>query len=109
MPLTRSFNEALRAHAARNPGFRLALIEEAINEFLAGDADTAMAGLERDYINATIGFAALAKATGTPPKSLMRMFGPNGNPTAANLSGVLKALQKKTGVRLEVRVTASAA
>ena len=75
---------------------------------ISGDAATARAVL-RDYINATIGFEALAKATGTPAKSLMRMFGPNGNPTAANLSGVLKALQKKTGVRLEVRVTASAA
>jgi ribosome-binding protein aMBF1 (putative translation factor) len=28
----------------------------------------------RDYINATIGFEALAAATGMPPKSLTRMF-----------------------------------
>jgi hypothetical protein len=59
-------------------------------------------------INATIGFAALAKATGTPPKSLMRMFGPRENPTAANLFGAIGALQKKTGVRLEVKATAKA-
>jgi hypothetical protein len=56
----------------------------------------------RDYINATIGFTALATATGTPAKSLMRMFGPHGNPTAANLSGVISALPEKTGVHLEV-------
>ena len=37
------------------------------------------------------------------------MFGLHGNPTAANLFGAIKALQKKTGVRLEVRVTSSAA
>lgn len=61
------------------------------------------------YINATIGFEKLAKATGTPSKSLMRMFGPSGNPTAANLFGVIGALQKKTGVHLEVCAIAPAA
>ena len=108
MALTRSFNETVWARAARDPAFRAALFDEAITGLLAGDSDTAKAAL-RAYINATIGFAALAKATGTPPKSLMRMFGPQGNPTAANLFAAIKALQKKTGVRLKVRVTASAA
>jgi hypothetical protein len=108
MPLTRSFNETVRERAARDPAFRAALFDEAINGLFAGDPDTAKAAL-RAYINATIGFAALAKATGTPPKSLMRMFGPRGNPTAANLFGAINALQKKTGVRLKVRVTSSAA
>ncbi len=75
---------------------------------ISGDVDTARTVL-RDYINATVGFAALAKATGTPPKSLMRMVGPNGNPTAANLFGVIGVLQKKTGVHLEVRAKATAA
>src|SRR5580693_1644418 len=98
MPLTRSFNETVRERAARDPAFRAALFDEAINGLFVGDADTAKAAL-RAYINATIGFAALAKATGTPPKSLMRMFGPRGNPTAANLLGVIGVLQKKTGVR----------
>lgn len=108
MPLTRSFNETVRARASRDPAFRVALFDEAINGLLVGDADTAKAAL-RAYINATIGFEALAKATGTPPKSLMRMFGPRGNPTAANLFGAIKVLQNKTGVRLEVRVTSAAA
>ncbi len=75
---------------------------------IEGDVDTARAVL-RAYINATIGFAKLAAATGTPVKSLMRMFGPGGNPTAANLSDVIRVLQKKTGVHLEVRATASVA
>ena len=44
-----------------------------------------------------------------PPKSLMCMFGPQGNPTAANLSGVIGALQEATGVHLEVHAVASAA
>ena len=75
---------------------------------LVSDLETATAALHA-YINATIGYAALAKTTGTPPKSLMRMFGPNGNPTAANLFAVIGVLQKKTGAHLEVRVKASAA
>ena len=108
MVLTRSFKDFIKAKIESEPEFRQALFQEAVQTLLAGDAETARAVL-RDYINATIGFAALAKATGTPPKSLMRMFGPHGNPTAANLSGVIAALQEKTGVHLEVRAIASAA
>ena len=108
MVLTRSFKEHVAAKIKAEPKFRQALFQEAVQTLISGDAQTARAVL-RDYINATIGFAALSKATGTPPKSLMRMFGPQGNPTAANLFGVIAALQKKTGVRLEVRVISSAA
>jgi DNA-binding phage protein len=107
-PLTRSFNDTVRERATRDPEFRAALLGEAVQALLGGDLDTAKVAL-RAYINATIGFEKLAATTGTPPKSLMRMFGPSGNPTAANLSEVIRVLQKKTGVRLEVRATASAA
>ncbi len=106
MSLTRSFNATVRERAARDPAFRAALFSEAVQALLAGDLDTAKAAL-RAYINATIGFEKLAAATGTPIKSLMRMFGPSGNPTAANLSEVIHVLQKKTGVHLEVRASAA--
>ncbi len=108
MVLTRSFKDHVKAKIKSDPAFRQALFQEAVQTLISGDVDTARAVL-RDFINATIGFAALAKATGTPPKSLMRMFGPGGNPTAANLFGVIGALQKKTRVHLEVRAVASAA
>jgi DNA-binding phage protein len=108
MPLTRSFNETVRERAAADPKFRAALFGEAAGSLLDGDLETAKIAL-RAYINATIGFEKLAKATGTPAKSLMRMFGPSGNPTADNLSSVIGVLQKKTGVRLEVRAKAQAA
>ena len=39
-----------------------------------------------------------------PPKSLMRMFGPGGNPQARNLFEVINHLQEREGIRLEVRV-----
>jgi DNA-binding phage protein len=106
MPLTRSFNATLRERATRDPKFRAALFSEAVETLLAGDLDTAKAAL-RAFINATIGFEKLAGATGTPVKSLMRMFGPRGNPTAANLFEVIRVLQKKTGVHLEVRASAA--
>jgi len=106
MPLTRSFRATVRERTARDPAFRAALFQEAVQTLIEGDVDTARTVL-RDFINATIGFPALAKATGIPVKSLMRMFGPSGNPTAANLSEVIRVLQKKTGVHLEVRASAA--
>jgi hypothetical protein len=56
----------------------------------------------RDHINATVGFARLGEVTRRSPKSLMRMFGPRGNPQARNLFEIVAYLQKKEGVRLKV-------
>ena len=81
-------------------------MQEAVNALLRGEIGEGRAGL-RAYINATIGFDALSKALGRPPKSLMRMFGPSGNPTAENLFGVISVLQAETGVQLDVRVAAA--
>jgi hypothetical protein len=102
MPLTRSFKETVLARTRRDPAFRDALLTEGVEALLAGDVDTGKAVL-RDYINATIGFDRLGKATGTPPKSLMRMFGPQGNPNARNLFSVIGELQRTSGVNLRVR------
>jgi hypothetical protein len=44
----------------------------------------------------------LGAETGTPPKSLIRMLGPRGNPQARNLFGVLAHLQRCAGVELHV-------
>jgi DNA-binding phage protein len=106
MVLTVNFRDHVKARIEADPEFRQALFQEAVQTLIEGDVATARAVL-RDFINATIGFAALAKATRIPPKSLMRMFGPKGNPTAANLSEVIRVLQKKTGVHLEVRASAA--
>ncbi len=103
MPLTRSFKEIVKERAERDPEFRAALLTEAVQEMLGGDMATGKAVL-RDYINATVGFERLAKETGTPAKSLMRMFGPKGNPRAENLFAVIKRLQKASGIRLGVAV-----
>jgi DNA-binding phage protein len=96
----------VQRHVAADPAFAEALLREGIDTMLAGDVDTGKAIL-RDYIKATIGFEKLGEATGTQPKSLIRMFGPRGNPQARNLFSVLGYLQKRTG--LELHVTAGPA
>ena len=108
MPLTRSFREAVQARARRDVKFREALLEEAMQALLDGNLEEGRAAL-RSCINATIGFDKLSAALGRSPKSLMRMFGPSGNPTVENLLAVVSVLQAETGVRLQVRAIADAA
>ncbi|MGH8338121.1 MAG: DNA-binding protein, partial [Gammaproteobacteria bacterium] len=84
MPLTRDFKETIRERVQRDPKFRKELLREGLEAMLSGEMAVAKTIL-RDYINATVGFNGLAKATDIPPKSLMRMFGPSGNPRAENL------------------------
>jgi DNA-binding phage protein len=101
MALTRSYKETLVARLKKDRGFREALLREAVEVLLSGEVDTGKAVL-RDYINATIGFEKLSAKVGIPSKSLMRMFGPRGNPQAKNLFAVIHVLQKDAGVALHV-------
>ena len=101
MALTRDFKLMVAARAQSDPKYRQALFTEAMSAYLAGDTRTGKAVL-RDLVNATIGFEGLAAEVKKPSKSLHRMLAPHGNPTAENLFGILKALQKKTRVRLHV-------
>ena len=102
MALTKDFKDTILARAERDPAFRKALLQEGIECLLAGDVDTGKAVL-RDYINATIGFEELSEVFGKSSKSLMRMFGPKGNPQAGNLFAVISYLQEKEGIHLEVK------
>ncbi len=102
MALTRAFRDTVQARAERDPAFRAALLAEGIETLLAGDVAIGKAIL-RNYINATVGFGPLAEATGTQPKSLMRMFGPAGNPTAKNLMAVIGHLQRQAGLGLRIQ------
>ena len=101
MPLTHDFKETIQARARRDVYFRRALLQEAIDCTINGDVDTGRAVL-RDYVNATVGFQVLEKRTRIPAKSLMRMLGPKGSPSVANLSNILTALQKSEGVSFSV-------
>jgi DNA-binding phage protein len=81
---------------------------EAINQLLTGDLSAGKAML-RDYINATISFDQLARKPKKSSKSLHRMLGPQGNPTAENLFGMIKMLQAHERVHLHVKSQRSAA
>jgi len=102
MALTRDFKETIQARVGRDPKFRKELLREGIASMLDGDLATAKTIL-RDYINATVGFTELAEATHIPSKSLMRMLGPAGNPRADNLFEVVGFLQRREGVRFNVK------
>jgi hypothetical protein len=71
--------------------------------------DFSVVCLNSPYIKATVGFEKLGEATGTQPKSLIRMFGPRGNPQARNLFGIIGYLQKQAGVELHVAAVALSA
>ena len=101
MPRTGDFRETVLARARRDPEFREGLLNEGIGALLSGEVDVGKA-LLRDYINAAIGFYELGRLTDKSPKSLMRMFGPNGNPQARNLFEVINQIQRHEGVRLHV-------
>jgi hypothetical protein len=101
MALTKSFKELVQRRVADDAAFAESLLREGIDTMLAGDVDTGKAIL-RDYIKATVGFEKLGEATDTPPKSLIRMFGPRGNPQARNLFGIIGYLQKQAGIELHV-------
>ena len=102
MVLTRDFKETVKNRIERDPAFREELLKEGIECLLVGDMDTGKAIL-RDYINATIGFDALGIVTAKSPKSLMRMFGPKGNPQARNIFEIIAHLQKKEGIQFKVQ------
>ena len=101
MVLTKSFKDLVQARVTRGPDFAAALLREGVDTMLTGNVDTGKAIL-RDYIKATMGFERLGEAVATPAKSLIRMFGPRGNPQARNLFGVIGYLQWQAGVELRV-------
>jgi DNA-binding phage protein len=101
MALTYDFKETIRERALRDREFRQSLLREAIECILNGDFATGKAVL-RDYVNATVGFQDLEERTHIPAKSLMRMLGPKGSPSAVNLMSILAALQDSEGVRFEL-------
>jgi DNA-binding phage protein len=101
MARTRSFSELVQKNVRADKKFAEALLREGVDALISGDVESGKTIL-RDYIKATVGFEKLGAATGTPPKSLIRMFGPRGNPQAKNLFSVIGYLQKRAGMRLRV-------
>jgi len=108
MALTREFRQTVLARAQADPAYRVAMLTEAVGAFLSGEMGVGKTML-RDYINATIGFEALALEMNKNSKSLQRMLGPAGNPTAENIFAILRVLQEYESVRLSVTSSQDAA
>ena len=101
MPLTKDFRETVMERMKSSPEFRVGMLREGIDALLGGEFEVGKDVL-RDYINATLGFERLGKKLKIPPKSLMRMLGPNGNPQSKNLLAVIAVLRKDAGIELHV-------
>jgi DNA-binding phage protein len=102
--VTVPFQELVTKRIRQDPAFATALLEEALERLVANDVITAQL-LLRDVVNGTIGFQALASATGLMEKSLMRMLSVKGNPQAKNLFSIIHALQQLNEVNLVIKAS----
>lgn len=101
MSLTRDHKESVREMLESRPGFATLYLREGI-EAILGNEFAVGREVIRDYINATIGFEKLSRKTKIPVKSLMRMFGPSGNPRTSNLLTVIDTLRRHAGIELRL-------
>lgn len=100
--LTVDSTETVQARIKADPAFAEALLREATDMFLNGEAEAARL-LLRDVVNATVGFEQIAVATNRPSKSVHRMLSARGNPTMESLSAVFTAIRKVLNVTFETR------
>lgn len=93
MAPTRSFKDLVQKRTSSDPAFGEALLRDGIDALRTGGMNTGRAIL-RGYIKATAGFEKPGTAAGTRTRSLIRMFGPRGNPQAHNLLSIIGYLQQ---------------
>jgi len=98
--LTVDSSETVQARIKADPEFAEALLREATDMFLNGEAEAARL-LLRDVVNATVGFEQIAATTNRPSKSIHRMLSARGNPTMESLSAVFSAIRKVLNVTFE--------
>jgi len=103
MITTRPHSETTIARIKREPKFARALYAEAVNCFLDGETAVGLSML-RDLVNAQISFKELARQTGLGEKSLHRMLGRNGNPTAHNLAAILRSVAEDLQIKPRVEL-----
>jgi DNA-binding phage protein len=101
MTLTRDFKETVMSRVEKDPTFRIELIVEATNAFLAGDIETGKS-LRRDYLNATEALPTIASELDLNEKSIRRMLGPKGNPTLKNFLSLLTACSRIEHLKLQI-------
>jgi DNA-binding phage protein len=102
MALTRDFRETVMAAAQKDAAYRRSLLTRGFALSHSADEEDRNVGksLLRDYINATLGFQALAKELGKKPESLMRMLSASGNPRLSNFAALVECLFEHEGLSL---------
>lgn len=106
MITTRSYHETIVARIKRDREFARLFYAGAVEMILEGETAGALSRL-RDLVNAQISFKELARQTGLGEKSLHRMLGRNGNPTAQNLAAILRSIAEDLRVKPRVEVAAA--
>ena len=101
MPLTSDFKNTVKGRAERDPAFRIALLEEALDAFIKADLAIGKL-LLHDCISATVGFEQLGHALHKDPQDLVQMLSESGNPHADDLFAVLFYLQAQEGICFSV-------
>ncbi|GAB6059365.1 helix-turn-helix domain-containing transcriptional regulator [Desulfonatronum parangueonense] len=92
--------ETVQARIKKDRAFAEALLREAADMFLNGEAEAARL-LLREVVSATVGFEQIAAETKRPSKSVHRMLSARGNPTMESLSAVFAATRKVLNVRFQ--------
>lgn len=106
MTTTRSYSETIIARIKRDPEFARLFYAGAVEMLLEGDSAGALSRL-RDLVNAEVSFKELARQTGLGEKSLHRMLGRNGNPTAHHLGAILRSIAEDLNIKPRVEAAAS--
>lgn len=100
-PYSGPYSELVEERVSRDREYAAALLAGAMECFSQGETSVART-LIRDVIKGSLGYTELSRLTGTPETSLVRMFGPSGNPTFANMANVIQRLLEANGAELEV-------
>lgn len=99
--LNRQLSAAIVLRLRSDSACRTCVLRAAAQALLDDDVELSQ-GLLRRLVDATLGFEALGNLTEVHPKSLIRMLGPAGNPSARHLGAVIARLAQWHGVRLTV-------
>ncbi|QDE40885.1 transcriptional regulator [Luteibacter pinisoli] len=93
MVLTVDYRETIANRVQTDPSFARALLDEATTMLINGETEAARL-LMRDLTHGLMGFEGLARATGTPSKSLHRMLSASGNPGMDALGAIFRQLTR---------------
>ena len=104
MRLTKDSRKTTKAHAERDPEYRVTLLRQTIEALLSNDLEMGKE-LLRIHVKATVGYESLGRDMNKHPKSLMRMLGAKGNPRADSLLAMIACLKRHEGVSFSLSLT----